>query len=218
METTVRVLGETMKAIIDSGADINYVNKDWCSRKKINYKITGYGKIRAYNETYVHDFVRKATFEFEINGEMQRQTFHVLAETGNDDMVLGMPWLENENPRIDWKKRTVEIQKKSGNTLSNGQGNDERTFAFRSVASRKRLTRDSAQGKGDPRLARERGHSPDSQRIGRATLERKDRTHPDIEGKEYEKELEEVRKRLPKELWKYFAKRNSNYRTTDLTI
>ena len=81
METTVLVLGKTTKAIIDSGADINYVNRKWCAKKGIQYKVTGYGKVRAYNDTYVQDYIRNTTFEFEINGEKQRQIFHVLEET-----------------------------------------------------------------------------------------------------------------------------------------
>jgi hypothetical protein len=59
---------------------------------------------------YVQDYVRKATFEFEIQGEVQRQIFHVLSETGQDNIVLGMPWLESENPEIDWKERTIGIR------------------------------------------------------------------------------------------------------------
>ena len=30
-----------------------------------------------------------------------------------DNVVPGMPWLESENPKIDWKERTVTIRKVS---------------------------------------------------------------------------------------------------------
>jgi len=203
METTVRVLDEDTKSIIDSGADINYVNKEWCSRKGIHYKVTGYGKIKAYNETFVEDYVRKTTFEFELDGKKQRQIFHVLTDTGKDEMVLGMPWLESENPVIDWKERTVVIPKKSRTSLSNRPGSDERTLVLRYGTSKTDLRRNSAQEKGVPILASIREESPDLRQVGRATLERKNRTHPDEEGKRHEEELKEIRKILPERLWEY---------------
>ena len=55
MEATVLINGETEAAIIDSGADINYANEEWCSQNGIKYEITGYGKIKAYDESYVQD-------------------------------------------------------------------------------------------------------------------------------------------------------------------
>jgi hypothetical protein len=202
METTIRILGEDTEAIIDSGADINYVNKNWCRQKGIQYQITGYGKIRAYDDTYVQDYVRKATFEFRINGERQKQIFHVLNETGKDKVVLGMPWLESENPTIDWKKRTVVIPKKSRKSLSKGEGSYERRLAFRSEESRTSTNRNSALEKEVPRLTEIREEGPDSRRIGRATLTREDRAHPDTEGKESE-EMKKIKKILPEELWEY---------------
>jgi hypothetical protein len=206
METTISVFGKEMKAIIDSGADINYVNRRWCDEKGIRYVNTGFGKIRAYDDSYVQDYVRKATFEFKIQGEMQRQIFHVLSETGQDDIVLGMPWLEGENPEIDWKERTVSIRERSKKSLSNGQGSKERALPLRFDEPRNRLTRNTAQEKGRPKLATVREEGPDSRGIGRATLSHR-RTHPDIEGKkeetEHETELKEIKRALPKELWGY---------------
>jgi hypothetical protein len=34
------------KAIIDNGADVNYLNQEWCDKEKIRYEISGYGKIK----------------------------------------------------------------------------------------------------------------------------------------------------------------------------
>jgi hypothetical protein len=206
MEATVSVFGKEMKTIIDSGADINYVNRRWCEEKGIRYKETGFGKIRAYDDTYVQDYIRKTTFEFEIQGKTQRQIFHVLSETGQDNMVLGMPWLESENPEIDWKERTVLIREKPRKTLSNGQGSKERGLALRFDESRTRQNRNIAQEKGKPELATIREEGPDLRRIGRASLSH-DQPHPDVEGKkkekEHETELEEIKKVLPRELWGY---------------
>ena len=39
METTIRVNKKMEKAIIDSGADINYANEKWCSQNGTNYEV-----------------------------------------------------------------------------------------------------------------------------------------------------------------------------------
>jgi hypothetical protein len=59
METTIRVNNRTETAIIDSGAGINYVNKEWCTQNEIEYQVTGYGKIKAYNGPIVRGLIRK---------------------------------------------------------------------------------------------------------------------------------------------------------------
>jgi hypothetical protein len=68
MGTTIKVSDKRGKAIIDSGADINYANEKWCSQNGINYEITGYGKVKAYDGSFVLEYIRKATIEFEIQG------------------------------------------------------------------------------------------------------------------------------------------------------
>jgi hypothetical protein len=64
----------------------------------------------------------EATIEFEVQGKQQRQMFYVLTETGDDRVVLGMPWLAEENPLIDWKNRKVQVREKVQKSLSNGLG------------------------------------------------------------------------------------------------
>jgi hypothetical protein len=206
METMVSVYGKETRAIIDSGADINYVNRRWCDEEGIRYINTGFGKIRAYDDSYTQDYVRKATFEFTIKGEVQRQIFHVLAETGKDNIVLGMPWLESENPDIDWKERTISIRKRSKESSSNGKGSKGRVLALRYDEPRTRIVRNTTQAKEKPKLAMIREEGTDSERIGRASLSH-ELTHPDVEGSrseaENENELKEIKKALPKELWGY---------------
>ena len=53
MEATIKVNGKKERAIIDSGADINYANEKWCSQKIT--KITRYGRIKAYDGSYVQE-------------------------------------------------------------------------------------------------------------------------------------------------------------------
>ena len=210
METKIKVNDKIETAIIDSGADINYANEGWCSQNGIDYEVTGYGKVKAYDGSFVQEYIRKATVEFEIQGTTQRQVFHILKETGDDSIVLGMPWLEGENPAIDWKTKRITIRRKSPE-LSTVTGNEEKTFARRSVVSENGSQKIgiTPKTKGDPISAGRGGYNSDSRRIGRASL---DSTHssPDRQEKEYERNMQEVLTKLPKELWKFrevFCKR-----------
>jgi Retrotransposon gag protein/Zinc knuckle len=207
METTIRVNNKTETAIIDSGADINYVNKEWCTQNGIEYQITGYGKIKAYDGSIVQELIRKATIEFELQGHQGRQIFHVFTETGKDKIVLGMPWLEDENPEIDWKTKEMTIRKESPKTLSISKGNVEKTFAHRSTKSKIRSQTNGITPTliGDPVSAGRGGYNSDSRRIGRATLEDRTLSDPDKQKSEYEQELQEVLTKLPKELQEYVS-------------
>jgi Retrotransposon gag protein len=205
MDITVSVNGKEEKAIIDSGADVNYLNQEWCDKEKIRYEISGYGKIKAYDGSYAQDYVRKATVEFEIQGKRQRQTFYVLTETGDDRIVLGMPWLAEENPSIDWKRREVQIHEKSKEKSSKGSGSQERGLAHRYDTSKTgRQSRKAPSEKGHLRSARQGETATDSRRIGRAILDIT-QPSPDQRREEYERQKQEVLEKLPKRFWKYLG-------------
>ena len=44
----------------------------------------------------------------QIEGITHLETFHIM-HCGNDNIILGMPWLQTVNPTIDWNSRTVSI-------------------------------------------------------------------------------------------------------------
>ena len=117
METTIRVNDKAETAIID-----NYVNKEWCEQNGIDYQTTGYGKIRAYDGSTVQELIRKATIEFEVQGTKGRQTFHVFKETGQDNIVLGMPWLVEENPAINWKNERDDHSRRKSEDVEHSTG------------------------------------------------------------------------------------------------
>jgi hypothetical protein len=112
----VKVGKTTITSIIDSGADINYVNKNWCDERKIHYKMIGWGWVRSYNGKKTRTKILEANVKMRIQGKFMRENFRVLEETGSDLLVLGDPWLTNENPDIDWKKRTVKFRAKLSTT------------------------------------------------------------------------------------------------------
>jgi hypothetical protein len=53
--------------------------------------------------------IKEAEVQFRMQGKFLRHKFRVLEETGEDEMVLGIPWLEKYNPSIDWSERTVSF-------------------------------------------------------------------------------------------------------------
>ena len=204
METTIRVNDKEEKAIIDSGADINYVNYEWCRQNGIRHKSHGYGKMKAYDGTYVTGLIRKASIMLEIQGKKRWQTFCVLTETGEDNTVLGMPWLQDENLEIDWKIREVKIRQESPKSLSTGTGNEEKTFAHRSAASK-----NGSQGigitptlMGDPISAGRGGHNSGLRQTGRATLE-DTLSDPEQQEDEYRQRMQEVLTKLPEQLHEF---------------
>jgi hypothetical protein len=115
----VKVGKSTITAVIDSGADINYVNEQWCKEERIPYKMTGWGWIKSYNGEKTRTKILEADIKIRVQGRFSRAKFTVLKETGDDKLVLGIPWLEKANPRIDWKDRTIKFHgKDDGNNWS----------------------------------------------------------------------------------------------------
>ena len=90
----------------------------WCDQQGFKIKTQGYGWIKSYDGKWKKIPKRTANIAFRLQGKYQRQIFKVLEETDDDLMVLGMPWLANENPKIDWKKRTIHLS----NSASKDQG------------------------------------------------------------------------------------------------
>ena len=117
--TEVKVGKATITAVIDSGADINYVNEQWCKEEKIPYRMTGWGWIKSYNGEKTRTKILEAKIGIKVQGKYSRTKFSVLKETGDDKLVLGIPWLEKANPVIDWKERTIKFHgKNNGNNWS----------------------------------------------------------------------------------------------------
>ena len=57
-----------------------------------------------------------------MNGKFQKHRLRIIKETGDDKIVLGMPWLKKENPSIDWSSRTI---KTSGIASKDSEGKQE---------------------------------------------------------------------------------------------
>ena len=122
MHIPVRVKQQETMALIDCGADINYVNEDWCKTKEFRITHAGFGNVQGFDGKKTRIPIKETVIPFRINGRFQLHKFRVIEDTGKDEIVLGMPWLRKENPDIDWSSRTVKI---SGIASKEGEGKKE---------------------------------------------------------------------------------------------
>jgi hypothetical protein len=73
----------------------------------------------------IQDCNREAVISFQIHGKQQTQIFRILEETGDDLIVLGIPWLRSTNPPIDGRKKTMVVGKVSARKASTDREDDK---------------------------------------------------------------------------------------------
>jgi hypothetical protein len=98
----------TRKALIDSGANVNFVSQictkecslDPTSFQAIKVKLPDGKTLQTYGS---HKVTMKARDNAGVEREEQEQ--FVAATLEQYDVILGMPWLRRHNPRVDWPGR-----------------------------------------------------------------------------------------------------------------
>jgi hypothetical protein len=109
IHVTINVKRQETMALIDCGADINYVNEEWCKTKGFRTTHAGFGNVQGFDGKRTRVPIKETVIPFRMDGRFQNHKFRVIRDTGSDKIVLGMPWLRKENPDIDWSSRTVKI-------------------------------------------------------------------------------------------------------------
>jgi hypothetical protein len=181
------VKGTKIAAIVDCGADVDYVNEAWC--RQMGYKITEEGEclMRGYDGKQKRAMILRASIEFRYQGQRIRQRFRVVEETDDDLMVLGLPWLQRLNPDIDWKKRIVTLRKASKDP--------RRTIETPALEEAKEASKKPSHDKKKPTgFGKRGGYGGDQFKKTKEQAEEEAR---------YQKELTEVRDKLPQELKEY---------------
>jgi len=100
-----------MKALVDSGAQQNYVSAQAAERagltllpKLVPYLLTvANGKPMPGESTVTHE-VRRVPLHIQTHQEVI--DLHVI-DLASKDIILGLPWLQEHNPVIDWKNRKL---------------------------------------------------------------------------------------------------------------
>jgi len=144
IDVEVMVENEAVTTIVDSGANVDYVNAEWCRKKGFEQKELGGGSMEGYDGKATQMRLKEATIPFKYQGKRFRQRFMIVEETGPDLLVLGMPWLKAENPEVDWQKGTVTLRKKN-------QRRSRRSKQKEKEPSEKELTQQGRGGYNEPK-------------------------------------------------------------------
>ena len=99
------------RALVDSSASIScldwgFVRKHSLPTTRLQKPIYTRNTNNSINSNGVICFT--STLFLNIKGIAQKVTFHVIS-LGNENVILGLPWLKDVNPTINWNQRTLSI-------------------------------------------------------------------------------------------------------------
>jgi len=183
IDIEVKVSKTKIKAIVDCGADVDYVNKAWCEQKQFPITELGDGWMEGYDAIKKRTKIQDAEIKFSYQGVTQTRKFRVVPETGEDILVLGMPWLQELNPEVDWKERKVTLRKQAN------EKDEGKTGTSASKLKRIKSKKDSTKSQPKEESKRTRGgYGGDQTRI---------------EKSKRQQEIAEIEQKLPEELKEY---------------
>ena len=100
------------RALIDSGASISCINWGFIRKQRIPTQRlkTPIQARNADNSVNSKGVIRFSTTLFlDIGGITRRATLYVM-NLGNENVILGLPWLKDVNPTINWVDKTISIK------------------------------------------------------------------------------------------------------------
>jgi predicted aspartyl protease len=103
--------GDTFPSLIDSGATANFISPKLIETLKIpRIALSNPRKIRMLDRSTpkTGKVWHKVHLEFECQGLPTSAEF-LVCPTGNNQAILGMPWLKDQNPSIDWKEQIITL-------------------------------------------------------------------------------------------------------------
>ena len=132
------------KAMIDSGATSCFIDIQFCRNR-------GFELIRKQRPITVEvidgreissgAITHEARLRLSIAGQTEETIFDVM-KLGHNDLVLGIPWLERTNPKIDWVSKTVHRAEATTTTVAadikSQQKSDAKPTAFMGVPEKYR--------------------------------------------------------------------------------
>ena len=102
-----------IRALVDSGADISCINQHFIQKNNLpTMKLPI--PIRARNADHSNnksgDIWYTCDLFVNIQELIQKVTLHVMT-CGKENIILGLPWLKQANPTIDWNMQTLTLNK-----------------------------------------------------------------------------------------------------------
>ena len=118
-----KVAGEEACALIDSGANRNFISREFLEARRIEYepveqtyRVAGGTQKKVYGYAY--------RLPLQMGDRQATVTCQVITEPTHD-LILGIPWLKANNPRLDWQALTLTL--KTGEELSPTRPNTAHT-------------------------------------------------------------------------------------------
>jgi hypothetical protein len=101
---------EEITALIDSGAEGLFIDKSIAHKWRTSI-LKSPIKVRNIDGTYNENgaITERCLIPFRINNKIMTEWFYVTA-LGDQNLILGLPWLEKHNPIIDWTEKTLEFR------------------------------------------------------------------------------------------------------------
>lgn len=99
------------EALIDSGAEGIFIDhwlakENWIRTTPLGYQITARNVDGTANQN--RTIARYADVDLAVGTLVQPEHF-LVTNLGTNKVILGLPWLERHNPKIDWRARLVEL-------------------------------------------------------------------------------------------------------------
>src|ERR1700735_1839925 len=95
------------QALIDSSATLNFINEWIVHQLKLKTEPCPSTRVTLADGRLLTHSARQVTLEYTGADVAQRDIF-LVAPIGDHSLILGMPWLERVNPRIDWRAKSVD--------------------------------------------------------------------------------------------------------------
>ena len=104
---------EEITALVDCGAEGLVIDKSITHKWRKGILKTPI-KVRNVDGTYNENgaITERCLIPFRIKDKTMTEWFYV-TPIGDQDLILGLPWLEKHNPIINWKEKTLEFRSSS---------------------------------------------------------------------------------------------------------
>ncbi|THH00881.1 hypothetical protein EW145_g7016 [Phellinidium pouzarii] len=111
----VKAYGQTVlsNALIDSGAEGKFIDSKFVAKHRILVRklvkpipVHNVDGTPNQNGTITHYTLRPLLF-----GNKLTMAFLLVTSLGKEDIILGLPWLKQRNPLINWKEGTISIRR-----------------------------------------------------------------------------------------------------------
>ena len=109
-----RIYGRECRVLIDCGSSKDFISRSWVEQHAIpQVKIDNPFSVGLVNNAKLicNTMIERVPIKFRRNFD-DRRSLHVLDMNSKSfDAILGQPFLCSRNPKIDWRQRTMKLQK-----------------------------------------------------------------------------------------------------------